>query len=171
MKIIFCDIDGVLNSEKSFERRSKLVKERLLDSNRLDWPTLPMVDYFNYIIESTGTKIVISSSWRHYHPLFEDNKEDTSKKFKISIANIFKEQGVLGEIIDKTPTVKLSGNRGLEIKAWLDDHPEVTKFVIIDDNSDMQPLMDYLVQTTWENGLTLENARQAIKMLKGDNNE
>ena len=66
-------------------------------------------------------------------------------------------------------TPKLHVRRGLEIQKWLDDNPqgENVVFVILDDDSDMEHLMDRLVQTDHEFGLTQEDAGKAILMLKG----
>ena len=63
-KVIFLDIDGVLNTE----RKAKEVYDnnnldshdefgRLFDENALYW--------LNKIIDETGAEIVISSSWRN----------------------------------------------------------------------------------------------------------
>ena len=38
-------------------------------------------------------------------------------------------------------------------------------FCILDDESDMNPYMDKLVQTTWKTGMTMEHAEEIIKML------
>lgn len=54
--------------------------------------------------------------------------------------------------------------RGDEINAWLKDHPEVTKYAILDDDCDFyddQPLF----QTTFQYGLTDEIAEAVIKHL------
>lgn len=43
----------------------------------------------------------------------------------------------------------------------------IESFVILDDNDDMEPFMDRLVQTSWFAGLTQEDVKKAIKILKG----
>lgn len=68
---------------------------------------------------------------------------------------------------DFTPEITW-GDRGKEIQAWLDLHPDVTDFVIIDDRNDMQPNMNHLVQTVLKDGLTEELAAKAIKILNGE---
>lgn len=153
MKIIFLDIDGVLNSKK-FEDKIKWRKYpwrfRLLDQEAI----LNLKD----IVFETGAYIVLSSSWR-YH-------EDESHAVGRQLAPYN-----LG-IIDMTPTggvyvdnVK-EWRRGAEINAWLKEHPDVTNYVILDDDNDMLPeQMDHLVQTSWERGLEQEHIDKAIQIL------
>jgi len=57
MKVIFLDIDGVLNSVKS-----------MIESKYEKWsdePSIENIGWLNYIIEKTDAKIVISSTWLH----------------------------------------------------------------------------------------------------------
>jgi hypothetical protein len=124
-KIIFLDIDGVLRTHKSdLEWSNKLATpifkgvDRLFDKN--------LVDNLNEVIYLTDAKIVITSNWRIYLSLEELQK-------------IFKQRGVIGEVIGKTGLGHLKagcpipiGNRGLEISDWLDRNP-ARKFIIIDD--------------------------------------
>jgi len=162
MKIIFLDIDGVLNCAESFKKRMKLVAKRELDYHRFDWPSFPYVGHLNSIIEATNAKIVISSTWRLLHPL---DGNDFSGRCTSGLRDIFKLTGILGEIIDKTPEF-INRFRGYEIKAWLKDHPEVKNYVIIDDSSDMlEDQMNNFVKTTWEKGLQQEHADKAIGIL------
>jgi len=124
-KIIFLDIDGVLRTYKSDLEWSKKLNEPIYHgANRLFKKEL--VDNLNEVIYLTGAKIVITSSWRIHLSLEELQK-------------IFKDRGVIGEIIGKTGLGHLKpgspipiGDRGLEISDWLDRNP-VRKYVIIDD--------------------------------------
>ena len=56
-------------------------------------------------------------------------------------------------------------SRGREIQLWLQQHPEVDSFVILDDDADMDNLIDRLVQTEIETGLTEQDADRAIELL------
>ena len=134
MKILFLDVDGVLNCKTTnfktslwpFDRHKAFLVGRILDK--------------------TDAKLVLSSSWRH-HP---DGVATVEK-------HVFK-------VYDKTPVLSGTYNRGYEIKAWLDDHPGVEKYAILDDDDDMIE-GQVLFQTTWEEGLTEEIADQIIKYL------
>lgn len=136
MKVIFLDIDGVLNCQKTVERFHGFISVDPLLVKRL-----------NRILKETDAKIVLSSTWR----LFEDNKEILEK------ANI--------KYIDITPDFHTT--RGEEISDWLSRHPEVERYVILDDDSDMLP-NQILFQTTWIDGLTLKIMHEVIKYLNID---
>jgi len=72
MKIIFLDIDGVLNHELFFKERS--MTDRKNDLSPKENYYLSMIDenkvgLLNTLIENTSAKVVISSSWRKAHSL------------------------------------------------------------------------------------------------------
>lgn len=155
MKVIFLDVDGVLNSHHWFEK--------YYDKKN------PEKTYINFsciqnlvkIVKQTDAKIVLSASCRSE---VKSNKNHFLRK-------IFKEYDL--EIYDFTPDTGLE--RGIDIQEWLNHHLDVTNIAIIDDDSDMKPLMKYLVKTKWKEdskykplaseGLTRKIAAQVIKML------
>lgn len=143
IKIIFCDLDGVLNS-KNYECSDRYIRDALdpLAVARL-----------NKITDATNAKIVISSSWR---VAFEFDKE--------TLFYLLKEEGVTGEMIDITP-IFTSYLRWTEIRDWLDDHPDVEKFVILDDIDYMGDLQSHLILTTMMDGLLDNHADLAIEKL------
>lgn len=57
--------------------------------------------------------------------------------------------------------------RGEQIAEWLAEHPEVTRFAIVDDDSDMGDLDSYLFKTDFNSGLTAEIADRIIEHLSG----
>lgn len=161
MKVIFLDFDGVLNSSASFIMESrKTAAERGMPVNK----TLDRTccSNFQYILDKTpGLKIVISSTWRE---LFElDWLKEHLKSYGIDSSLV----------IDKTPSLMGRGwdraDRGEEINAWLKEHPEVTKFVVLDDNyiGDGLEEAGKVVATSWTVGLTLDQARAAIAKVGG----
>jgi len=146
MKVIFLDIDGVLNNRDTWGNRP-LIKAFDKDC----------IAAFNKIIDATGARIVISSSWRN---LFKYEQ----------LCALLRNVGVRGAILDQTPTVSLSRRRGAEIKAWLDNGlwPEIDGFIILDDETDMGELLDHLIQTDYNVGLTDGMADIAIERLRGN---
>ena len=61
--------------------------------------------------------------------------------------------------------------RGDEIQEWLDEHPEVEKYAIIDDDDDMLPEQEEnFFQTDFQTGLTDEIAKKVIKHLNSPSN-
>ena len=58
-----------------------------------------------------------------------------------------------------------------EIKLYLDEHPFITKYVILDDDEIKEPLTNHWVRCLFKNGLTKKLADRAIEILKGELNE
>lgn len=145
MKIIFLDIDGVLNYSKCWKREENKEKGTLI------WDK-DCISQLNRIVKETGAKIVISSTWR----LYKDHYDA-----------ILNQMNIEGEIIDKTIALRnIDSERGDEIEDWLSKHPEVKKFVILDDDDDMKHLFPFLIQSDFMGkGLTKELADKAIEML------
>lgn len=139
MKIIFLDIDGVLNYENS---KSKVEEEK--------------VKLLKEIVDRTGAEIVLSSDWRYWW-----DKPDDDFKLLIDKLNKF---GL--KLISKTPETA-HGYRGAEIHQWLNEWTgeAVEKFVVLDDNIDMKPYMDRLVETDFKQGLCRKDVERAIKLL------
>lgn len=136
MKVLFLDIDGVLNSRRSCAAFGgyphSFSKE---DMGRFDHVAINLV---RRICEETGCSIVLSSSWR-----LSNTAHEAANALDLSI-------------IDSTPV--LNRARGFEINAWLARHPEVTKYAIVDGIDAMLGGQQYnFVQTDEECGLTLRN--------------
>ncbi len=106
----------------------------------------------NRILAVTGAKVVISSVWRYDHTVEQ-------------LQTCFEKVGFKGEIIGLTP--QRADMRGREIEEWLDTHPGVERFVIIDDDiADMEPMTRYLIKTTFKHGLLSTHADMAIRRLR-----
>lgn len=153
MKVIFCDFDGVLNSMDFFcSKRSR--SDDYVPTEHIDPEA---VKRLSKIVDATGAKIVVSSVWRYNHKLVE-------------LREILGHFGFKGQIIGATARSVESKARGKEIDAWLsesgtDRRDPVECFVILDDDSDMEPHMDRLIHTSYKSGLQDVHVRQAIKML------
>ena len=140
-KLIFLDVDGVINNRATFQRSHH---------GFIGFDPF-MVLLVHRIIEATGAKVVLSSSWRHGE---ESRKE------------------VMGAVpfIDYTPSC-CTGIRGAEIYAWMSrniphDIKESVKYAILDDESDMLLWQkDNFFQTTFDTGLTEEVAQKVITHL------
>lgn len=150
MRLLFLDIDGVLVTDYSMG-----LKPVILDRLVLHRFQNSCVQELNRITNKTGASIVVSSTWR-FRPL------------DLLIRHM-RGQGVTGEIIGKTTTVRMA--RGAQIALWLESNPfpgpeERTTFVILDYDSDMEPHMDRLVQTDPLLGLRRSPADRAIQLLQ-----
>jgi hypothetical protein len=142
MKIIFLDIDGVLNSINYYV---SLFKIDVLPDDRLDPHS---IDLFNKIIDCTGASIVLSSTWRLGKSVSE-------------IQDIFDKHHIHGHVIGLTPDTDKA--RGYQIQQWIDEsNIIIDSFIIIDDDSDMYHLTNHLIKTSIKEGLTEDSVRAAI---------
>ena len=153
MKVIFLDIDGVLNCATTTKRLECCNEFTFVDTRKI----LRLRD----IVERTGAQIVLSSTWR----LGADPKaffleragyDELRREFLRVHCPVW---------VDITPDFPRA-KRWQEINAWLMLHPEVEEFVVLDDvGEELKPLADHLVLTNMRDGLTKERAELAIKML------
>ena len=164
MKVIFLDIDGVLNTSKTYMDISKEYRETGKERLEID---LKRGAFLKEIVERTNAVIVLSSSWRLLGSM--QNGVFTSKNKRVlELIKIFQEYNL--QIYDITPY--LNGNRELEIKTWLKDK-DIESFIIIDDDAyDLQSFINKeLIKTYFTNkniddcGLTKEDISIAIKKL------
>ena len=147
--VIFLDMDGVLQSP----RYCVAIGETGLLS-ALEPAAMHMLR--NLVVESDA-KIVLSSSWR----LGMDNPSTIKKIFQCCG---FK--ALAAAFHDDWKTRYISGYRGDEIADWLSNHPEISNYLILDDDSDMlESQKEHFVQTDHMNGFLLEHYDQARKIL------
>ena len=174
MKVFFLDIYCVLNSENLFAYRIYCVKNNMVNilMNFVDTDDrnikhkLTMLDdraiaNLNRIIEETGCKVVLSSSWR-----------SSIESENIFTQNLLKLKGFKYEFYDVTPRLWFSDfsiRRGEEITFWLDkelEKHEIESFVILDDDSDMLPeQMNNFIHVDGQVGLTDRDVLTAIEIL------
>lgn len=157
MKILFLDIDGVLNSEQTHRKDPAQY--------------FPIDPYMAFLVGKiqldTDCVIVLSSSWRHSDE---------------GVAEIEKR---VGKVFGKTPDLRSPAIRGDEIKAWMDEWgkgcfpnpPQQTEsglvynipiktYAILDDDDDMCPeQFGNFFKTSWKEGLTKDIADKIITHL------
>jgi hypothetical protein len=128
--ILFLDHDGVVCL--STEWGSRLKNKEGLDSV-FDRFNDKAIKVLNQIIEETDCEIVISSDWRFHAPL-----EQMQELYRIrGIKKVpigYTKSGLDWKQCRKiTPDNDLAATRSFEILNWLEEHPEVTKWVAVDD--------------------------------------
>ena len=151
MKVIFLDFDGVLNTERYV---------RTCGAYGVAIDPVKML-LLKRIVDASGAEIVLSTSWREHW-----EKEPISRNaVGAEIHGLFSRYGL--QIFDKTPF--LNACREDEISAWLDVHPKVNKFVVLDDMFlDSERIRGHFVKTSgYAGGLDEAAANDAIEILNG----
>ena len=149
LKVIFLDFDGVLNSAKY-----------LLGCGMAIDPTRMVL--LRRIVGATGAKIILSTSWReHWAKTLSE-----CDSIGVLINDIFSKYGL--QILDKTP--ELHARRETEIKSWLDKHPEVKSFVVLDDRLlSAEYLNGHFIKTSnYFDGLDESDVQKAIEILNSN---
>lgn len=151
MKALFLDIDGVLNSGEWFRYLDSFTWAPRLSNSLLEQKKLILLQ--NAVFQ-TGANIILMSSWR-ISPF-----QMTRLAQQLNLYKMF--------IWDVTPS-DTSTNRAGEVQQWLAAHPEVTSYVLVDDDDDGfsvdDDLCKHFVHTTWEYGLTEEKAEEIIEKM------
>ena len=177
MKVIFLDIDGVMNCQ---EEMLAMIEKNSKDRDRVDLPSPTKCRLLKQIVDATGTEIVLSSSWRLSLNAIQ-NIIDTFRPYGLRLD---------GFTLESVPQVKLKGtkyenikpshsynrfdglcieDRGAEIAYWLIKHPDVSAYAILDDEA--SDIINWhpnnLVKTSLYSGLTEKEVLKCIKILGG----
>lgn len=138
MKVLFLDVDGVLNIFRDYETIGNDIMFFKINRRCLE--------RLHRIIKDTGCKLVLSSSWR----VLRDGRKTLEKIGELKFIGETDDDGI---------------HRGKQIKRWLDAHPEVENFCILDDDGDMLLSQQaHFVQTDPEFGLT-ETMEYRVKLI------
>jgi hypothetical protein len=139
MKVLFLDIDGVLNKMNT---RDVFYEGGHMYTN-LDQA---LVNRFRrWLEDKEDLNIVLSSTWRFY--------PKTRK--------ILNDEGIFWEGV--TP---INRSRGMEIHEWLlAQEGPISEVAIIDDNPNMWPVGRYFVQTSETHGLLDKHLKRLDKLL------
>lgn len=132
MKVIFLDVDGVLNSDEYIDKIKKLNVNTIKSKVSVN-----KIGLLKQAVDATGARVVLTSSWRY-------RKDGTLLK------GLLLKYGICA---DSTPFI--DNKRGLEIKKYLLDNPDVEDFVILDDevfDSFDEELIKHLIKISDKNG-------------------
>lgn len=156
-QVLFLDMDGVLVTDLSRWRPAEGWSPARHE------PTPVNIAALNKIVDATGVRAVISSSWRRYFDWPE-------------MQVILADAGCVIEVIGETPLLeelKASGLWGArrridEIKEWLALNPDKwDRYVVVDDDPDAgKPDAPWFFQTEFSQGLTREMADEIIVYLQ-----
>lgn len=149
MDVIFLDIDGVMLSYHSI-RLGMLLP--FWKEPYLSWTALRAL---RYLVRESQAQVVITSSWRGGGPPYEAIKAALARNGT--------------PVEDETPWLEDgTQDRSDEIFQWLRGHP-TQHYVVLDDNDrfgNRISVRSHWIPVNALRGLTMENARQALKYLK-----
>ena len=153
-RLLFLDIDGVLNSERYYWT----VCDRLPSACTSQDIDPDAVARLNRIIDQSNCEVVLSSSWR--------GKGTSADVFRVW--TVLNDRGFLHRFVGATPFLGM--NRHVEIGEVVDERrPE--RFVVLDDDEDAwhdgMSGWGRLVQTNHRLGLQDEHVAQAVEWLSG----
>ena len=171
MKIIFLDIDGVLqpyDAENRFYMSDKSLIDKLSEKYHTNYHAYSIYDimavYYDwneqaiarlkYILEKTNAKIIISSDWRN-------DKEPNKMRDLLKIHELDK-YWYADNYINKD-YIPISKRRALEIKDSLDKYP-IDEFVVLDDMYGLEKYFPQNIVKT-KNYIGINDMNESIKIL------
>ena len=147
MNVVFLDYDGVVNTPM-WSDDGKHCSYGMPSGNKVN--NFQCVQWVSEFCQKYGYSIVVTSTWR-----MDTNYIECLKNGGLR-------DGI--EVIGKTPILN-DKSRGEEIKAFLSAHPEVDKFIIFDDESDMNDLKDHLILCNTATGFGMNEYEKASKFV------
>lgn len=153
MKIIFLDIDGVMDDKEYLKEFG--YSHPYNDGRESDFSPR-CVARLNWLIEKTGAKIVLSSSWRTAY--YRDNWLE-------EVQTLMTRNGVIGQVVGITPRMQHLNwdvTRSIEILTWVATRPNIESWVAIDDET---LFLSNFVQTSYPHCLSAEVAVKCATIL------
>lgn len=161
-RVIFLDIDGVLNAEFWNESHQKEISDgQLIDREK--------VKLLAQLIDRTNAQIILHSGWRFW---FDEERKPLCKEAE-RLVEVLAGEGlaIAGFTPDLTTeeirrTKKFSLVKADEILLWLKTHEDVEGWVVLDDLELHDTCVkSHQIQTDPSVGLTLEDVDEAVEML------
>ena len=153
-KVIFLDIDGVLTSNEWAENVLKQEGYRVDEFNEL---CLGKIALLKEIVDATGAKIVLSSSWRF------DEAALTAVKNQLAQCDL--------DVFDPTSQrIAVVFNRTQELKLYIREHNPHAALILDDAIIKDAELAPHQVRTSLTRGLMKKDVEPAIKILEGEEN-
>lgn len=147
MKVLFLDIGGVVYSDRS--RIAYGAHPEPHDPSTWEGFDPTAIHLLRKALSVTGAHVVLSSSWRD----------------RVNLPTLEYALGV--KIMDRTrDAIDPTELRGQQIHDWLMQHPEVTRYAILDDDDFMLPSqMEKLCRSSKRNGFLLGHYDELVELL------
>ena len=162
MKVIFLDVDGVINLNYWLQSHQKEISYgTLIDKEK--------IELVAKIVHKTGAELVMHSGWRFWF----DNDMQPIRKEAQNLIDLLLESGL--SIYAMTPdltteeirkTKMFSKVKASEIFLWLKQNPNIDKWIVLDDiDLHNDELAIRQIRTNPEIGITYKDVERAIEML------
>lgn len=160
MRVVFVDIDGVLNSDRLFAEHPSPEGASWWSADAIDPSAVALLEA---LLERTGAVVVLSSSWRKRATLDE-------------LRAMLRTRGLSIPVFAATPSLYRSPEgvrptRGDEILAWLAAESargaRVERWVVLEDEEELGEVEARCVRTDARVGLTASDVERAVRMLEG----
>lgn len=149
MKVIFLDFDGVINDYMTINEINKYNVETL-----------------KRILKETDAKIVVTSSHKYSYQRNNNKEGFFNNNYYV---RTLKEKGI--DVLDWTPYIRQQGinnnQREQEILEYLKNHPEITQYLILDDDYIIESLKEHEIFLDLQSGLRQKHIIPAIGILHG----
>lgn len=162
-RVIFLDIDGVLNSNFWDADHQKEIRDGVL----ID---IDKIQLLGRLVRNTKAKIILHSGWRFW---FDSDLKPLRKESDYLQRQLQQEGLVIAGITPDHSTEEIRKSKKFsfvkagEILTWLREHKEVGQWIVIDDldlhNSEIEI---HQLRTDPDIGLTAEDVDKAEKMLR-----
>ena len=162
MRVIFLDIDGVLNSDAwNADHQQEIAQGILIDREK--------VQLLSQLIQDTHAQVILHSGWRMW---FDAQLRPLRKEAEI-LVHLFAEAGL--SIAGVTPDLtneeirrnkQFSLVKADEILAWLGLHENIYAWLVLDDlDLHNETIRQHQVQTDPAVGLTWKDVERAYQIL------
>ena len=161
-KVVFLDIDGVLNSNFWEQTHTKELSDgTLVDAEK--------VALLGGLVRRTGAQIILHSGWRFWYDA--DCKPLRAESRRLSEMLAAEGMVIVGATPDLTTeeirrTKKFSLVKAREILAWVEQHPGTTGWVVLEDlDLHNEEVARHQVMTDQTVGLTEADVENAVRIL------
>ena len=161
-RVLFLDIDGVLNSNFWNDNHQREISDGTLIDNE-------KVKLLALLVKRTNAKIILHSGWRFW---FDTDMEPLRTEAKILLELLAKEglkiDGVTPDLTTEEirKTKKFSLVKADEILLWLKSHNDVSGWVVLDD-LDLHNIQieQHQIKPNQMIGLSIEDIEKAAQIL------
>ena len=163
MKIIFLDIDGVLNSDSWNQEHENEIKNGILVDEE-------KVEILSKLIKTTGAKVILHSGWRFW---FDESFLPIRKESEILIKLLNKNHIDFYDFTPDLTTEEIRKSKNFskvkpdEILLWLKNRSDISSWVVIDDlDLNNEIISNHQIKPDSKIGLSSSDIEKAVKLLE-----